>query len=335
MRQLVIPTSLARPPAPAAAAQCLQLAGESMGTTWQVKVHAPAAAASQLGTAIDDTLSMVVRQMSHWQPDSDVSRFNALPAHSAARLPDPLFTLLLHAQRIAAETAGAYDATAGALVRRWGFGADRAHLDPDFRIPDAAEAESTRRRGGWHRLALSPATREAVQPGGLELDLSAIAKGFAVDLVSDRLLRAGFASHLVEIGGELRGAGLRHDAAPWWVALEPPAVDALPDETLVALCDRAIATSGDYRRWYQSRGRRFAHTIDPRTGRPVDNDLASVTVISDACWHADAISTALMVMGAGEGREFADRRDLAVRFLRRTESGFQELRSRAWDDMLR
>ncbi len=334
MRQVVVPKSLARVPALAPAEACLQLEGESMGTTWQVRVHAPAAAAGGLRRAIDETLAIVVRQMSHWEPTSDLSRFNAAGVGTAITLPDLLFDLLMRAQRIAAQTGGAYDATAGALVRRWGFGPDRTRLDSRFRIPDVAEIEAAGARGGWQRLLLEPATRCAYQPGGLELDLSAIAKGFAVDLVSRRLAGEGFASHLVEIGGELRGAGLKPDALPWWVALEPPETGARLDETLIALCDRAVATSGDYRRCYEDGGQRYSHTIDPRSGRPVDNDLASVTVISEECWHADAISTALMVMGLDEGRVFADRHDIAARFVRRTESGYRDSCSRTWADML-
>lgn len=334
MRQVVIPTSLARAPALPPAGECLSLTGESMGTTWQVRVHAPVSATETLRTAIDDTLTLVVRQMSHWESGSDLSRFNTAAAGTGFTLPDPLFDLLLRAQRISFETRGAYDATAGALVRRWGFGPDRAHLDADFRIPADAELRAVRERSGWQRLRLDPATHSAHQPGGLELDLSAIGKGFAVDLVSQRLLEAGFVSHLVEIGGELRGAGLKPGAQPWWVSLEPPAPDVTLEETLIALCEHSVATSGDYRRSYDQDGRRYSHTIDPRTGKPVDNDLASVTVISRECWHADAISTALTVMGIEEGRAFADRHDIAARFLRRTPSGFSEHRSRAWGDML-
>jgi thiamine biosynthesis lipoprotein len=287
-----------------------------------------------LRTAIEATLALVVQQMSHWDPASNLSRFNAAAPGTGVTLPDRLFELLVRAQRIAADTGGAYDATAGALVRRWGFGPDRARLDPGFRIPDLADIDAARARGGWQRLLLEPAAHRAWQPGGLALDLSAIAKGFAVDLVSQRLMREGFVSHLVEIGGELRGAGVKPDAQPWWVALEPPEAGAQLDETLIALCDRAIATSGDYRSNYEQGGQRYSHTIDPRTGRPVDNDLASVTVISEECWYADAISTALTVLGADEGMAYADRHDIAARFVRRTETGYRESRSRAWGDML-
>jgi thiamine biosynthesis lipoprotein len=249
-------------------------------------------------------------------------------------LPEPLFDLLLRAQAVAAATRGAYDATAGALVRRWGFGPDRTRMAAQFSIPTEAEIAALRAACGWEQLRLDLATSSALQPGGMELDLSAIAKGFAVDLVSQRLSSAGHAVHLVEIGGELRGAGIKADGQPWWVTLEPPAADAQLEETVIALCDCAIATSGDYRRWHELQGYRYAHTLDARTGRPVENDLAAVTVISGQCWHADAVSTALMVMGAASGVAFANHGNIAARFVRRTEGGFSVHCTQAWGEML-
>lgn len=334
MRQVVIPATFARTPALACPGERRQLAGETMGTTWQVCLYGSAEVAAAARASVEQTLRLVVRQMSHWEPGSDLSRFNAAAPGTPVALPEPLFGLLQRAQRIAALSEGAFDPAAGALVRRWGFGPDRARLDPEFRIPDAAEIATLRDRGGWQRLRLEPVTRQVVQPGGLELDLSAIAKGYAVDLVSERLVRDGCVSHLVEIGGELRAAGLKPDAQPWWVALEQPVADAGLDEALVALCDRAIATSGSHRRWFEHSGRRYAHTLDPRRGSLVDNDLVSVTVLGEECWHADAVSTALMVMGADQGREFADRHGFAMRVVRRTPQGYREDCSRAWREML-
>lgn len=334
MRQMVIPATLARAPALAPAGECCLLTGESMGTTWQVRVHAPATQTALLRDMIEATLAVVIRQMSHWHADSDLSRFNRAAAGSDVVLPELLFDLLVRARQVAAATQGAYDPTAGALVRRWGFGPDRTRFNPEFAAPDAAVVAALRARSGWRRLLLDPGTRCATQPGGMELDLSAIAKGFAVDLVSLRLQSAGYCSHLVEIGGELRGAGLRADAQPWWVALEPPADDARLDETVIALCDRAVATSGDYRRCFDHAGQRFAHTLDPRTGRPVQNDVASVSVISDSCWQADAVSTALLVMGIRDGLAHADQHGIAARFVQRDGVRWREHCSHAWRDML-
>lgn len=313
---------------------CVRLDGESLGTTWQVQVHAPTVLSDRLREVIEDALGLVVRQMSHWEPDSDLSRFNAAAAGSHVPLPQPLLGLLQDALQVARDSGGAFDPAIGALARAWGFGPGRAHLQPGFVPPDAATADRIRLAGGWRRLRIDPLSQVAFQPGGVELDLSAIAKGFAVDELSRRLLAEGCETHLVEIGGELKGAGVKPDGEPWWVGIEPPEAGARVDETLVALCDRAIATSGDYRRGYEREGRRISHTIDPRTGLAVENGLASVTVVSDECWHADAVSTALLVLGADAGRAFADRHDVAARFLRRTPTGYVESHSAAWAYML-
>lgn len=334
MRQVVIPGSSTRVPARPSAGECVELTGESMGTTWKVNVFAGALTAPALRTAVEHELALVVQQMSHWEPASDLSRFNRAPAGTRHVLPVPLFELLLQAQRVSVESGGAYDATIGALVAAWGFGPDRACQTPGFEPPAKATLGAARACGNWQSLRLDPRDTSAFQPGGLRLDLSAIAKGFAVDQVSRRLVAEGCLSHLVEIGGELRGEGVKPEEQPWWVALEPPDTSAELDETLIALCDCSVATSGDYRRSFSWGGQRYAHTIDPRSGRPVDNDLAAVTVISEACWRADAHSTALMVLGAEAGLAFADRYDVAARFVRRTGSGFTESHSRTWADML-
>jgi thiamine biosynthesis lipoprotein len=172
------------------------------------------------------------------------------------------------------------------------------------------------------------------QPGGLALDLSAIAKGFAVDLVARRLVAAGIESHLVEIGGELRGSGVKPDGQPWWVRLEHPDPDSAGGDTLLALHGLAVATSGDYRRWFEQDGTRYGHTIDPRDGRPIRHGLAAVTVIHPQCMLADAWSTALNVLGPDAGPALATRLGLAARFVVRHEGRFEERTSAAFDSLL-
>jgi thiamine biosynthesis lipoprotein len=155
----------------------------------------------------------------------------------------------------------------------------------------------------------------ARQPGGARLDLSAIAKGYAVDSVAQRLASEGLVSYLVEIGGELRGRGVKPDGQPWWVSVEPP--PGCPLQVTSALSGWAIATSGDYRRFFEHGGRRYAHTLDPRTGRPLDDPPASVSVLHAECMAADAWSTALMVLGAGRGLALCEREGLSAVFLLR------------------
>jgi thiamine biosynthesis lipoprotein len=247
-------------------------------------------------------------------------------------LPDAFFEVLAVARDVAGRSDGAFDPTAGALVDAWGFGP----VEPRG-VPDAAALARTRALAGWRRLDLDPARRSALQPGRLSLDLSAIAKGFGVDLVARRLDALGIESHLVEVGGELRGSGVKPDGQPWWVQLEDPAAAAVVDagQTLLALHGLSVATSGDYRRWFEHAGTRYSHTIDPRDGLPIRHALASVTVIHAQCMLADAWSTALNVLGPDAGPALANRLGLAARFLVRCGAGFEERTSAAFDDLLR
>ncbi|MBW8756872.1 MAG: FAD:protein FMN transferase [Burkholderiales bacterium] len=302
-----------------------------MGTTWRVHlVAAPALRREPVRLAIQSALDEVVAQMSSWEPDSDLGRFNRAAAGSWHALPAHFHAVLACAREVAERSAGAFDPTAGALVDAWGFGPAPRHG-----VPDAAMLSDARRAAGWHRLDIDPARRALRQPGGLALDLSAIAKGFGVDLVAHRLQALGIADHLVDVGGELRGAGVKPDGQPWWVELEQPDGDRGGERTLLALHDLSVATSGDYRRWFEHEGTRYSHTIDPRDGRPIRHGLASVTVIHADCMHADAWSTALNVLGPDPAVALADRLGLAARTLVRDGAGFVERRSAAFDALLR
>jgi thiamine biosynthesis lipoprotein len=219
----------------------------------------------------------VIAQMSQWEPLSDISRFNRAEAGSWHQLPDEFFHVLRAALALAEETAGAYDPTIGTLSEVWGFGASGRKAD----APEAEAVDRARQACGWQALALDVERKAARQPGGVALDFSSIAKGFAVDLVAEALTRHGFSDHLVEIGGELRGTGTKPDGSPWWVALEEP--EGSSDETIVALHALSVATSGDSRRYIEAGGRRLSHTIDPRSGWPIRDTLAAVTVFHASC----------------------------------------------------
>lgn len=344
----------------------VRLDGRTMGTSWQASLVVPPRRMAEVPdvrnarnvheaarSAIDAELDLVIGQMSPWEPDSVLSRFNAAPAGTRLHLPPELFHVLEVAEQIARDSDGACDATMGELVDLWGFGPPISWRDPGFTPPSPARIEAALGRSGWTRLALDRRERSALQPGGLRLDLSAIAKGHAVDRISRRLAQDGLPHHLVDVGGELRGSGIKPGGQPWWVGIEAPTAPAAqpggkpgagpgaktqtlpaPAEAVVALCGLSVATSGDYRRWFDLDGHRQAHTIDPRTGRPLRNDLAAVTVITTECIRADALSTALMVLGADAGPAWADARDIAARFLRRSAAGLVETTTRAWRAML-
>lgn len=334
MRRTLVPPFETPPLSPALGGVIHTLHGRTMGTTWSVKLVADATRwLPPLQKAIQDQLDLVVAQMSTWEPTSNLSRFNAANAGAWHTLPEEFFSVLSYALQVARESDGAYDPTAGALVNLWGFGPTQPYSDAAFATPAADALQAARARCGWQSIELDATSRRARQPGGVYLDLSAIAKGFGVDQVARYLLLQGIDSFLVEVGGELRGEGVKPDGQPWWVALEQPLPDTLVSvaasssaemETVAALYGWSIATSGDYRRYFEADDKRYSHTIDPRSGEPIQHGLASVTVLHRDCMAADAWSTALGVMGAVEGLAYADRLGLCALFLKRDEGCFTE-----------
>ena len=298
------PASVARPLA------VHTLYGQTMGTRWRVDLLAPRTMPlDPLHGAVQSRLDAIDAQMSTWREDSDLMRYNRAPANTWHALPDDFFAVMDCALEVAEASDGAFDPTVGALVGAWGFG---AHARTGTG-PAAAPPAGTRDAAAWRRLSLRPATRELLQPGGTWLDLSAIAKGYAVDAVLDLERGRGIAAALVEVGGELRGLGRKPDGSPWRVLVD--AGDEAGDPCVVALDDAAIATSGP--RWQRREldGRELSHTIDPRSGAPVVDAPAAVSVIAPDAMRADAWSTALGVMGVDAGLAFARSHGLAARLL--------------------
>ena len=337
-RRVLLPLQIAdRTPPPGALVRHLH--GLSMGTSWSVRlvdIPMPGRAASaDLQLGLQQQLDLVVEQMSHWEPDSDLGRFNRAPAGSWQQLPAAFAEVLGFALQVSDASGGAYDPGAGAMVNAWGFGPVNRHEQPGFKVPDAAAvAQLLSQRG---KLEFDVATRRARQPGGLQLDLSAVAKGHGVDRLARYLDSQGVEHYLVEVGGELRGAGCKPDGQPWWVLLEQVDgcdAEVQPPEMMLALHGLSVATSGDYRRYFHAGGRRHAHTIDPRTGMPVNNQLASVTVVHADCMAADAWSTALGVLGTEAGMALAEQQGLAARFVQRDGAAFREYLSSALLAML-
>jgi thiamine biosynthesis lipoprotein len=324
MRRVLLPHDISDDPAPAGGV-IHDYAGRSMGTTWSVRlVAAPGAALADFHLALQQQLDSIVAEMSHWEADSDLGRFNRAPAGSWQVLPPAFFDVLSYAMGVARDSAGAYDPCAGALVNLWGFGPHGRFDQPGFIPPSAERVASARAHLSAQPVVLEPGSRRALQPGGVQLDLSAVAKGYSVDRLAYYLKTQGVHHYLVEVGGELRGAGVKPDGQPWWVALEQvsdAAATAQPDELVLALHGLAVATSGDYRRYFELDGQRYSHTIDPRNGMPIANDLASVTVVHAQCMAADAWSTALTVLGREHGLRLAERQGLAARFVAREADG--------------
>lgn len=305
--------------APASGLVVHALGGESMGTRWQVSLAAAAGAdLHPLHAGIQATLDRVVAQMSSWEFDSDLCRYNRAPAGSWQTLPQPFFEVLRASLRVAEASDGACDPTVAPLVDLWGFGPSGGA----GRIPDAAAVAAARTRVGWRRVVLDETGQRALQAGGVALDLSGIAKGHGVDAVATWLRAQGVPAALVEVGGELYGYGRKPDGRPWRVLVEAwpdegdgdDERDALPP-CVLALDGCAVATSGDHWHRFAHDGRVFAHSIDPRSGAPVAHAPAAVTVLADDALHADAWATALTVMGADAGFDFATARGIAARFV--------------------
>jgi thiamine biosynthesis lipoprotein len=332
MTRVLVPL-LSEPPARPLGGVVHALAGDTMGTTWSVKLTAqPAADLPALTAMVQRALDAVVSEMSPWEPLSNLSRYNRAEAGSWTKLPEDTATVLRRAIEIAAATDGAFDPTLGALTDLWGFGPRPFSGQP----PQREAVEAARDHGGWKRLTLDGDA--LFQPGGLRLDLNGIAKGFGVDQAAAALERAGVKSYLVEVGGELRGTGAKPDGQPWWVELEraPPmslaANDAL--RTVVALHGLSVATSGDYRRFFDHDGRRYAHTLDPISGAPSDHGVVSVTVLAKTCMDADAWATALIVMGPDAALAFATANGLPALMVSRKGAGLEERLSPALHAML-
>ncbi len=270
------------------------VAGSTMGTTWRVVFGAVSASYDSLGTqrAVDSLLVSVNAVMSTYDGTSELSRFNASRSTDSIAISPSLAQVLRQARTVSVASGGHFDVTVGPLVDVWGFGSVKRGAT----VPTDAVLDSLRAFVGFEKLVASAAYVRKLQPG-LQVDLSAIAKGYAVDRVSDLLLARGLANHLVEIGGELRARGRNRRSELFRVGIEEPDPDAIRVRMAVLLTDRALASSGNYRNFFVQDGVRYVHTLDPVTGRPVRHSLLAVSVLHDECALADAWATALMAAG--------------------------------------
>ncbi|MBK5930111.1 FAD:protein FMN transferase ApbE [Halochromatium salexigens] len=292
----------------------LVLRGSTMGTNYSVQIVEPSAALDRdaLAEQINARLADITTLMSTYQPGSELSRFNNADVTEWFLVSPELEAVVEAAQAVSEASAGAFDVTVGPLVNLWGFGPSPRIED----LPSAGDIQAARARVGWRQLevqAQPPALRKS-RPD-LYVDLSAIAKGYAVDQLAGLVESHGIVDYLVEIGGELRGRGVNGHGEPWRIAIERPDAGQRAVFQVVALRDLGMATSGDYRNFVEIDGQRYSHTIDPATGRPVGHRLASVTVLADDCMQADAWATALLVLGPERGLALAEQRGLAALFI--------------------
>jgi thiamine biosynthesis lipoprotein len=291
-----------------------------MGTSYSVQIVKPPADLDRdaLAEQVNERLADINRLMSTYQPSSELTRFNESSTTEWFIVSPELVDVVRAAQAVSEASAGAFDVTIGPLVNLWGFGPTPS---ADV-LPSAGEIQAARTRVGWKQIDVQvepPALRKS-RPD-LYVDLSAIAKGYAVDRVAALLEAAGVDHYLVEIGGELRGRGINGAGEPWQIAIERPEVSKRAMFRVVALRDVGMATSGDYRNFFEVDGERYSHTIDPATGRPVEHRLASVTVLADETMQADAWATALLVLGRERGFELAEQIGLAAFFIEHKQDG--------------
>ncbi len=310
--------------------------GEVMGTTYTVKVVAQTreqqsdASEAALALSVQQALDAVNGSMSTYQPDSELSRFNDGPASQDVEVSGAMAEVLTLAFDIHERSGGAFDVTVGPLVERWGFGAKGELTE----VPTQAELDALRSRlGHGHLVFDAKASTLRKDAQALHVDLSAIAKGYGVDQAAAALQEAGWTDFLVEVGGEVRVSGKTEAGRPWRLAVEKPSAEARSIFEVIELQDQAMATSGDYRNFTVVDGTRYSHTIDPTTGRPVTHALASVSVVADTCAEADALATALNVLGPQRGLELAEREGLPALFLIGAPEHLEARATDAWQQL--
>jgi thiamine biosynthesis lipoprotein len=301
---------------PAVGEGSARFGGASMGTTFSIQVlEMPAGLGrTQLQTDVARLLDGIDRALSTWREDSELARFNAGGDTEWVAVDPGLWLVATEARRVAELSGGALDVTVGPLVELWGFGRGGHRARP----PASDAIRAARERMGWEQLHVregSPALRKG--RGDLSVDLSALGKGYAIDMIAEHFQRLGIRRCLIEFGGELRACGLGPGGRPWRVGIERPGGAITSWEPVLELADAAVATSGDAHNVFEWRGRRFGHVIDPRSGWPVEHQLTSVSVVASTAMTADALATALFVLGPEQGRLDAEREGLAALFVLR------------------
>ncbi len=296
------------------------LDGQTMGTTWLVRaINLPEAVSpDDLRSRIEARLAAINAAMSTWDPGSEISRFNRSATTEWVEISPDFHRVIAAALSLYGLSDGRFDVTLAPLIELWGFGRGAERAAP----PDDGEIAAVLDRIGSDRVALAeapPRLRKAA--GEITVNLSAIAKGYGVDAVAAVVSEAGATDWLVEIGGEVRVEGRNIDGAPWRVAIELPDAAGRAVERVVELTSGAIASSGDYRNYFEVDGKRFSHLLDPATGRPIDHRLAAVSVHADTAMWADGVATALMVLGDQRGQVLAEREGWSALFLVRARDG--------------
>ena len=301
--------------------EAIKISGPTMGTTYNITLYPTKEKpldSKQLQKQIDDSLKRINQQMSTWIKDSEISLFNKSESTDWHPVSAEFVSVVEAAQSISTLSNGAFDITIGPLINIWGFGKDFKNNNPDDTTIAAAK-ENT----GYQKLLVqtSPPALKKLTPK-LQINLSAIAKGYGVDAIAEQLANAGVDSYLVEIGGEIRANGSKPNKSLWRIAIEKPSTKERSIQQGLLLDNTGVATSGDYRNYFERDGKRYSHTIDPETAKPITHQLASITVLHKSAMMADGLATAIMVLGEEKAKTFIADNKLSAYMISRDKNGF-------------
>ena len=306
------------------------ISGQTMGTTYNVKiVSRKNIDALSLQDKIDQRLVDINQLMSTYIPDSELSEFNRAPSAVPFTLSAETAFVVAEALRIGDMSSSALDVTVGPLVNLWGFGPTKR---PET-IPSEIEIASAKSLSGLDKLSLDGVNLTKTTDD-LYLDLSTIAKGYGVDVIAELLIEFQINNFLVEIGGEMRVAGTKLNGEKWRIAIEKPLTESRAVQKIISVGDNAVATSGDYRNYYEDDGIRYSHLIDPNTGYPIQHNTVSATVVHSSSMTADGLATAMMVLSAKDAQALAETHEIALLLIVKDDDKFVEYQSPAFTQMV-
>ncbi len=302
--------------------EVVRLSGETMGTTFNITAIGVDVDEEALADAVDETLAEVNAKMSNWDPTSEVSTFSASESTDAVAVSDEFALVIDAANDVHEKSGGTFDVTLGPLIELWGFGPRK----PEDPVPSDVEIQAALDSVGQSRLLTldREAGTLAKSDAGVGINLSAIAKGYGIDAVAETLRDAGIENYMVEIGGDLVTMGQNDKNEAWRIGIEKPETGVQAIQLIVQLDDLGMATSGDYKNFFEQDGVRYSHIIDPVTGRPITHRTTSVTVLAENAMMADAWATAMLALGQEKGLELAEKHKLAVYFISRDVTGGED-----------
>lgn len=298
--------------------QVIEIAGFTMGTSYKVIAvdHDNRVDEGEAKRAVSDALLAVNKSMSNWDDTSEISRLNAAPGGSVTQMSPALAEVMNAAATVHSASGGRFDTTLGPVIELWGFGAPGEQS-----VPTEDAVAAARLRSGHANTLTIDGDRVERAFDDTQVYLSGIGKGYGADAVGRAIEGLGITDYMVEIGGDVYASGRNPDGLPWQIGIESPDPLSASYMDVVGISGRGLASSGDYRNYIEVDGRRLSHMIDPETGRPVDHNTASATVIAENAMLADAWSTAMLVLGRERGLETAKTHGIAVQFVERKGSG--------------